>query len=110
MIKIIKNLYKKFNIEDKKKLLLISLFLLFSVIFESLSIGILIPVFKLILDPGQSNLFLTSYFPFIVSYFEPENYAYFLLFSVFIIFVIKFCVILTLTYLNLILVFIYIID
>jgi len=100
VIKIIKNLYKAFNIEDKKKLLLISLFLLFSVIFESLSIGILIPVFKLILDPGQSNLFLTSYFPFIVSYFEPENYAYFLLFSVFIIFVIKFCVILTLTYLQ----------
>ncbi len=100
MIRIIKNLYRAFNIEDKKKLLLISLFLLFSVIFESLSIGILIPVFKLILDPNQSLQFLTGNLSFIGSYLKPENYAYLLLCSVFIIFVIKFIVILSLTYLQ----------
>ena len=65
-----------------------------------MSIGILIPVFKLILDPNQSLQFLTGNLSFIGSYLKPENYAYLLLCSVFIIFVIKFIVILSLTYLQ----------
>ena len=89
MIKIIKNLYKAFNIEDKKTF--INIFI--SIIFSNLRIikyWNFNTCIQINIRSRSIKSFLTSYFPFIVSYFEPENYAFFLLFSVFIIFVIKF--------------------
>lgn len=98
MFKIIKDLSKPLVVNDKKKLLYISLILSLSILFESLSIGILIPVFKLILDQNQAYNFFIEYFPYTINWITSVNFSNLLILMVCCIFIFKFLVVIFLNY------------
>lgn len=70
MKKIITEIYKLISLSDFTNFLLLLLLLIFNAIFEVISIGSIIPVYKSIIDPGFFQSYKNYYFQNIIDYFS----------------------------------------
>jgi ABC-type bacteriocin/lantibiotic exporter with double-glycine peptidase domain len=70
MKKKITEIYKLISLSDFKNFLLLFLLLIINAIFEVVSIGSIIPVYKSIIDPGFFQSYKNYYFQEIIDYFS----------------------------------------